>query len=327
MKKVIGLIGIIAILLTMSVSVFAGDVPEALSYEDDAQVFIGTLKSFETDSAQAVKNVTVVPTRKIKGDISPGETQTYTSCYFGSVTPEAEKEYLFGCLGENSVWVYAVEYYDEKEIKLKITDEFAERIQNYLDEGLYIAAEQERLALGKQISFAEYLYKNPSFSSSGVEKVTLRYQDELHEVDTEEFLNLAESIMITNVKDSPIHEADKADAYKTVLYVELLDANDQLIYYGAVSRFGEVDRYGLAMSRLMAKDCEMKTEDLSKLYALFPKDVQKNIAAPEGLPSSADETLMLPDAPQKNYTGWMIGGVLIIFVIAFAIGYGIRKRK
>ena len=34
MKKIVSLIGVIAILLTISVSVFAGDVPESLIYED-----------------------------------------------------------------------------------------------------------------------------------------------------------------------------------------------------------------------------------------------------------------------------------------------------
>ena len=43
MKKIISLIGIVAIMLLMTLTAFAGDVPEALGYEDDAQIFIGTL--------------------------------------------------------------------------------------------------------------------------------------------------------------------------------------------------------------------------------------------------------------------------------------------
>ena len=94
----------------------------------------------------------------------------------------------------------------------------------------------------------------------------------------------------------------------------------------AVSRFGEVDRYGLMMSRLMEKDYEMKTEDLQKLYSLFPKDVQKNIVAPEGIKVS-EEPLELPDENAKNYKPWLYGGVGAAFVIAFVIGLAFKKRK
>ena len=132
--------------------------------------------------------------------------------------------------------------------------------------------------------------------------------------------------MIVNVKDGVLYEDGKDDAYKTVLYIELLDENEQLVSMAAVSRFGEVDGYGLMMSRLMQKDYEMKKEDLQKLYSLLPKDVQKNIVAPEGIPSS-EEPLELPDVEEKNYTPWLYGGAAAVFVIAFLIGIAIKKRR
>ncbi|MBR3933245.1 MAG: hypothetical protein IKJ68_04990 [Clostridia bacterium] len=148
-------------------------------------------------------------------------------------------------------------------------------------------------------------------------------------IDKDKFFEVAEDIMITNVKDDILYDAkqnsNSTDAYKTVLYVELLDANDKCVYYGAVSRYGEVDYYGLFMSRLMNKDYEMKTEDLSKLYSLLPYDVQKEIKLPEGLPT--DTPLELHAVPKKNYTGWIVGGVAVIFVIAFAIGYKVTKKE
>lgn len=55
--------------------------------------------------------------------------------------------------------------------------------------------EQERSTLGKQISFAEFLYPKP-MADSNIKKVTLRYQDELHEVDVDEFKKIAKEIMI-----------------------------------------------------------------------------------------------------------------------------------
>ena len=76
----------------------------------------------------------------------------------------------------------------------------------------------------------------------------------------------------------------------------------------------------------MQKDYEMKSEDLQKLYSLFPKSVQQNIVVPEGIPSS-EEPLELPDTAQKNYTPWLYGGVATVFTIAFIIGFAFKKRK
>lgn len=327
MKKLISLISLIAIMLSMTLTAFAGDVPEALGYEDDAQIFIGTLKDFEIDNSYGskVQNAHVIPTHKIKGEVPINELQTYELCYFGKVNPEKDKNYLFGWLADNSVWVYAIESYDEKDIKLQITDEFAERIQDSLDSGLYARLEHERTNIGNQISFAEFLFPKP-MSDSNIKKVTLRYQDEFHEVGVDEFEKVAKEIMIVNAKNGILYEDGKEDAYKTVLYIELLDENEQLISHAAVSRFGEVDRYGLMMSRLMQKDYEMKTTDLQKLYSLLPKPVQKNIVAPEGIPVS-EEPLELPDVTAKNFKPWLYGGVVAVFAVAFIIGFAAKRKK
>ena len=202
-----------------------------------------------------------------------------------------------------------------------------QRLENYLNEGAYARAEQERSDIGNQISFAEFLFAKP-LSDSNVKKVIFRVQDEICEVAFDEFEKVAKEIMITNVKNEALHD-EKAkpkqpDPYKTNLYIELQDGNEQLVSYAAVSRHGEVDKYALMMSRLMNKDYEMKKEDLQKLYALLPNDVQKNIVVPE---ESSVKPLELPDVTEKNYTPWIVGSVVAIFVIAFIIGYVAKKRK
>lgn len=331
MKKLICLIWVMTTVFTLSVSVFAGDVPEALSYEDNAQVFIGTLKGFSPDNSEGSKihNVLVLPTIKIKGDVPINELQTYELCYFGKVTPKTEKEYLFGWLGNNSVWVYGIESHTENKIKLEITDAFAERIQNYLDEGVYAREEQERSTLGAQISFAEFLYKTPSPTKPEAEKVILRYKNELYPVDKDKFFKIAEDIMITNVKNEPLHDAaakpKQPDPYTTTLYVEVFDAKNHLTYYGAVSRFGEVDRHSLFMSRLMTKDYKMEKEDLVRLYSLLPADIQKEIKTPEGYP--ADKPLALSEESQKNHIGFIIVLAVAVFAVAFVIGFSIYNKK
>ena len=327
MKKIISLLGIITIMLSMSLTAFAGDVPEALGYEDDAQIFIGTLKDFEIDNSNGskVQNVQVLPTRKIKGEVPINELQTYELCYFGKVSPEKDTEYLFGWFRDDSVYVYAIESYDEKDIKLKITDEFAERIQDSLENGIYARLEQERSTLGQQISLAEFLFAKP-LSNLDSKKVVFGYQGEVYEVDVEDFEKLAKEIKIANAKNSALRESGEEDCYNTILFIELRDENEQLVNHAAVSRFGEVDRYGMMMSRLMEKDYEMKTDDLQKLYSLLPKDIQKNIVAPEGMKVS-EEPLELPDENAKNYKPLLYGGVGAIFVIAFVIGFAVKKRK
>ena len=342
MKKIISLIGIVAIMLAMTFTAFAGSIDVDLVYEDEALVFIGTIDDYEItheeeDYPSTEYTLTLTPNQKIKGDVVVDTPMSFEKVRTGSLKLKIDTNYLFGYVKEelyiwelesyNDLLDWEIDDYTAKSIILKDrhSNSISEGMQNFLNEGVFARAEIERQDIGNQISFAEFLYAKP-MSGSNVKKVTLRYQDELHEVDVDEFENVAKEIMIVNVKDGVLYEDGKEDAYKTVLYIELLDENEQLVSMAAVSRFGEVDRYGLMMSRLMGKDYEMKTEDLQKLYSLFPKDVQKNIVAPEGIPVS-EEPLELPDMAEKNYTPWLYGGAATVFVIAFLIGVAIKKRR
>ena len=328
MKKLLCVISLVVILLTMPVSVLAGDIPESLLSEDGAEVFIGRVE--DVKFKEEIDTVDVIPTVKIKGEVEIGKKETYTR-YDSVLMLEKGKEYLFGYIDENNFYAYEIKSRDEKSIKLVDSDKYdmTKRLEDYLNEGAFAMAEQERSTIGNQISFAEFLYKKPSLSSSDVEKVSLRIQDNVCVIDKDKFFEVAEDIMVTNVKNDILYDTkqnpDSTDAYKTVLYVELLDANDKTVYYGAVSRYGEVDYYGLFMSRLMNKDYEMRPEDLAKLYSLLPAEAQKEIELPEDLP--ADASSELPAIPKKNYTGWVAGGVAVILVIAFFVGYRFIRKK
>jgi len=333
MKKIISFIGIVSIVLSMTITAFAGSIPEDLLSEDNAKLYIGTIEDFtdeETPSAPYVKvtSVSITPIEKFKGDVEIEKTIVYEKTDM-HLKLEKGKEYLIADIDENNLYAYEIEYKTEKEIKLVDSRKYdmVQRLENYLNEGAYARAEQERSDIGNQISFAEFLFAKP-LADSNVKKVTFRVQDELCEVSFDEFEKIAKEIMITNVKNKALHD-EKAkpkqpDPYKTNLYIELLDENEQIVSYAAVSRHGEVDRYGLMMSRLMQKDYEMKKEDLQKLYSLLPEDVQKNIVVPEGY---YEEPLELPDATSKNYKPWLYGGVVAVFTIAFIIGFAIKKRK
>ncbi len=337
MKKIIPLL--IALFLMLSLSTVAGSVPESLLIEDTSLVFIGTIENFTLKSVDGyssraeVETVEVIPTEKIKGDVKTGVKQVFTRCD-SVLTLQKGEEYLFGYIDENNFYIYEIKSRYENTIELVDSDKYdmTKRLENYLNEGAFMMAEHERTTIGKEISLLEYLHKEPSLSSSAVEKVTLRYQDELHEVKKDEFYKTAENIMIIGAKNEMLYET-RMDSksplpYETVLYIELLDAYDNPVYFGAVSRYGEVDRYSLFMSRLMQKDYLMKPEDLSKLYSLLPEDVQKNLSpADYSIEIVDDLVLPLPPITVKNYTPLIIAGAVSVLVIAFIIGVIYIKKK
>ncbi|MBQ4528040.1 MAG: hypothetical protein II998_08205 [Clostridia bacterium] len=331
MKKIICLLSIVLLMLSMTVTAFAGDVPEALGYEDDAMVFVGTLIDYSAsaESESEILNAKVMPVLKIKGDVEPGKSQTYDLCYFGSATVQKGKDYLFGWLSDSSVWVYEIESNDENGIKLKNTDEFSERIQDYLDEGLYERLEEERSSIGEQICFADYI-KESSLTQIPVHKVIFRYNGGLYEIEKEKFFEIANEIMITNVKNEGLHDENakpkQPDSYETNLYIELVDENEQLVSFAAVSRHGEVDKYGEFMSRLMNKDYEMEPDDLKKLYSLLPQDVQQEITLPEK--AMASDGQASDDATEGNSNKLLIAvGATTVVAVAIALGFVLKRKK
>ena len=82
MKKVISLIGVFIIMLTLTVSVFAGSIPEDLLSDDEAKLYVGRIENFtdeETPSAPYVKvtSVSITPVEKFKGEVEIGKAIAY----------------------------------------------------------------------------------------------------------------------------------------------------------------------------------------------------------------------------------------------------------
>lgn len=332
MKKIIAALWAITIFFTMSISVFAGDIPEALLSNDSARLFIGIVDdiAFKNSSSEEIDSLVITPTEKIKGEVEAYRKETHARLH-GMLTPQKGREYLFCYIDENNLYAYGIESRDEKSIRLVDSDKYdmTKRLEDYINEGAFAAAEKERQAIGNKISFAELLCENSTLSNSDIEKVTLRYRGELYEVDKDKFIKTAESITVTNVKNDSLYDVKQnlssEEVYSTVLFVELTDTEEQCIGYATVSRFGEVDKYSRLMSRYMKKDYEMEKSDLSRLYSLLPSDVQKQITTPEGAPS--DDPLKLPRYPKEINVGYAVGGTAVLFVIAFALGFVIRKNK
>lgn len=325
MKKVVCLI---IVLFALVPTVFAGDVPESLLYEDEAKVFIGTVENYTTKDIPSspytiIDTIEVIPTEKIKGDVKIGTKEIYKRCH-SSLVLKSNTEYLFGYFDENNFYIYEIEEKDEKHIKLVGSDDhdMTKRLEDYLNDGTFALAEHERATIGKQISLAEYMYVKP-LNNTPVKKVVFCYNGNNYEVSKDEFAEMAENIIITNVKNQALKGAGGEGIYDDVLYMEMLDSNGHLVFFSAVTQYGEVDSYSRMFSRLMTADYKMSSEDVAKLYSLLPEEVQNN------LPNSADANTAqeAESIPKKNYTVWFfIGIAFVVFAIAFSIGYKTNKR-
>lgn len=323
MKKVLS---ILITLLALSTTVFAGDVPEALLYEDGAKVFIGTVENHTTKNIPSspytiIDTIEVIPTEKIKGDVKIGKKETYQRCH-SSLALEPDTEYLFGYFDENNFYIYEIAEKDEKYIKLVGSNDhdMTERLETYLNDGTFALAEHERSTIGEQISLAEYMYVKP-LDNTPVRKVIFNYKYREYVIDKDEFANLAEDIKITNIKNHALKGAGGEGIYDTILFIEMVDANSQLVFFSAVTQYGEVDSYSRMFSRLMSADYSMNPEDVTRLYSLLPEEIHNELLSTQETPAEA------PTVPKKNYTVWIFVGVaFVVFAIAFNIGYRKYKR-
>lgn len=246
MKKIISLVGIVAIMLSMTLTAFAGSIPEDLLHSDEAQIFFAEVLAYHPDKENP--DIEVSPVKVIKGDVKTGTKQIYYKPNpYGNLDVKAGNVYLFTYYDENNTTdIFDVTSYDTSTLKLKnVSGDMWERFEQYLNDGKYEKAEQERTGVGKQMNFAEFLYSEP-LSDSDVDKITFRIQDELHEVDKDKFKKIA----------------------------------------------------------------------------------QDNIPTPEELPEGDDESLdMIPPISKKTFAGWIVGGIMVVFVLSIVIGFAIKKKK
>ena len=149
MKKLFSFIIFTILLMTCTLSAFAGDVPEGIFSEDGAVMFFGELVSYTENG----EDVTVIPTKKIKGDITTGKELVYPNVSYECNTdkePETGGTYLMFNYDENNpLYMFGISGTDTA--TLKLTDIHVDdtdmwgRLQKYLNEGKYEKAEEERL--------------------------------------------------------------------------------------------------------------------------------------------------------------------------------------
>ena len=276
------------IMFIISLTVFAGSIDVELAYVDEALVFIGSVDDYkitheEDDYINTEYSLTVTPVRKIKGEVEVNKPISFEKVNGGGLKLQKDTNYLFGYLPDqlyiweletyNDLFDWELDDYTDASIILKErhNDTISEGMQDFLNNGVFERAEKERQDIGKQISFVEFL----SEDIKTCEKIVFSFKNTQFEVAKEKFLEVADEIYITNVKNETVYDTDFDD----ILFIMGVKGDSTTMgeAYGAITPLGEVDRYGQFMSRLMAVDYKMEIKDVKKLYGLFPKNLEDQL--------------------------------------------------
>lgn len=320
MKKLISVISITILLLSLSVTVFAGSVPEDLLHYDGAHIFFGEVLSYTEKG-----DVAVSPVKKIKGDIKTGTKQTYSKANaVGDIDIKLGNVYLITYFDENNPTdIFEATSYDTKTLKLKnVTGDMWERFEKYLNDGKYEKAEQERIdklnaALteeGEEISLTA-LFEIDRDKCDKVEFALFNRQAK-YEIDKEKFFKLADEIYLKDVKNTlassdnsfviNAYEGDKR--YSVYMWDNCKVANSRTEMFSAPQG-----------------DYIIKAEDCEKLIELFPEDAQPNL--PKLKSTYANFAYWVIDNPTTAYTISALIIIVLIGAVGFVIGYKIRKKR
>ena len=320
MKKVISIFAMIIMLFSTSLTAFAGDVPEGLLSNDDAQVFFGEVLAYNDTT------VTVCPRVKIKGDVFTGTQQHYDKPYpVGNFKVKPGNVYLFTYFDENNETnIFEVTSYDTATLKIKNTDfDIWKRFESYLNDGEYEKAEQDRInkinatltEVGDEITLAALTETNAD-SSYKVE-IGLFGKQESYEIDKREFFRIADRIRLIDVENTLV--MNPADGLVIHCY-EDGDINEITIW----------DNCKVAGSRVASNsaptgDYIMMAEDYKKLSTLLPEDAKPKLPPLKSLYANFIYWFIY-----NSTTAYIIGAIVLVVIIGaigFIIGYKIKKKK
>lgn len=141
------------VMLSATTVCYAGSIPEDLLYDDASQVYFGEIKSVDGE------RITVIQHQNIKGDFLKDSERTYASFMFTD-SPETGKIYLCGYYDENNpLYVWEVTSLDTSELEIINTDSLSEKMQEYLNDGLFEEEEKERLSAMDSVTVTQALPK------------------------------------------------------------------------------------------------------------------------------------------------------------------------
>ena len=321
MKKLISFISITILLLSLSVTVFAGSVPEDLLHYDGAHIFFGEVLSYTENG-----DVAVSPVKKIKGDIKTGTKQTYSNANaIGDIDIKPGNVYLITYFDENNPTdIFEVTSYDTKTLKLKnVEGDMWERFEKYLNDGKYEKAEQERIDKsnatltieGEEISLTG-LFEIIDIDKCDKIEFTLFNRQAKYEIDKEKFFKLADEIYLKDVKNTlassdnsfVINAYEGEKTYSVYMWDNCKVSNSRTEMFSAPQG-----------------DYIIKAADYEKLIELFPEEAQPNL--PKLKSTYANFAYWVIDNPTLAYTIGALILIILVGAIGFVIGYKIRKKK
>ena len=315
MKKIISLFGIIIMLISLSTTALAGSIPEDLLHSDDAQIFFAEVVYYHPDKENP--DIELSPVKVVKGDVKTGVKLTYYNPNtIGDFKVVEGNVYLFTYFDENNPTdIFDVTSYDTSTLKLKnVEGDMWERFEQYLNEGKYLEAEQERLDKqneglpieGKNISLVELI----GVPKEKAEEVKIHYQRAVYDVDVDKFYKAIDDIVLTDIVDVSLEKKDGdtvALPYGMYITVNGFDG------YVFITDDCKVDKYGLHHSDIPNGEYTMKFIDRAKITALFD-------ANPYELPPL--------ESPYARYIVYgILLGVVIVGGFGVIVGYLIKKKK
>ena len=138
MKKWLAVVILAFVMLSGSMTVLAGDIPESLLSSEEAQIFFGEVIAYHPNKENP--SISVSPVAAIKGDVREGTLQHYNNPdAVGDFRVREGKVYLFISYDEvNYIDIFEVTTYDTSTLKLKhVEGSMWERFEEYLNEGKY----------------------------------------------------------------------------------------------------------------------------------------------------------------------------------------------
>lgn len=142
MKKILISFMSLIFILSLTMVCYAGDIPESLLDTDSAQVYFGEIKSIDGDK------ITVIQRQNVKGEFSEGSEHFYEKFLFED--PVVGETYLCGFLNkQNPLYIWEVSSLELSTLKIVGTQEdyeMTQRLEKYLNDGIFTEKEQERLS-------------------------------------------------------------------------------------------------------------------------------------------------------------------------------------
>ena len=277
MKKIICFISMIAIMLSMTMTAFAGSIPEDL-LQDESQIFFAEIVYTHLDKEKP--DIEFSPVKKIKGDVKLGSKQiAYNFNTVGDFKLKEGNVYLFTYFDENNPTdIFEVTSYDTSTLKLKnVTGDMWERFEKYLNEGRYEEAEHARLDKRNENLPVEgepvYLTDLLGIAKEDAEKVNIHYNGEAYEIDVDKFYKAIDDIMLTDIKDVGLEKEQKDGIFQipNAMYITVNGFDG----YAYITDDCKVDHYAMHHSDMPVGAYTIKFVDRAKIMALFSDDAFK----------------------------------------------------